>query len=169
MMKRIRQYPIVNNYLVYESKYLDNTFIILLIPGGWEYENFEAWTPGSTWAKEAKEAFILDEYEPFKGRTKYADKEGGGYYAARFGVCEALDEMKKQARVIVFREISEGYVIPVGVWQVRENVRNAMNPVPKKFQIMKEAMDYIQTRLNLPLSKYREKSEILKQKRISDF
>jgi hypothetical protein len=169
MMQRIRDYPQVKNFRVYESQYLDNHFMILFMPGKWEYENFESWAPGSTWAQQAKEMQVIEEYEPFEGRTTYADKEGGGYYAARFGVCEALDAMKKQARVIVFREISEGYVIPVGVWQVRENVRNAMTNLPKEFTTMDEAINYIGAKTRVPILTYKEESKILKQKRIFDF
>ncbi|MCD6575675.1 MAG: hypothetical protein J7K73_00775 [Nanoarchaeota archaeon] len=169
MMKRIREYPEVNSYFVYESKYLDNHFVILLMPGRWEYENFEAWALGSSWAQQAKETFFLEEYEPFEGRKTYADKEGGGYYAARFAVCEALDKMKRQARVIVFREISEGYIVPLGVWQVRENVRNAMKSDPKKFQTLGEALSYINSKLSIPISRYKQQSRILQQKSLFDF
>jgi hypothetical protein len=169
MMKRIREYPEINSYLVYESEYLDNRFVILLMPGKWEYENFEAWAPGSSWAQDAKETFVLEEYEPFEGRKKYADREGGGYYAARFAVCEALDKMKRQARVIVFREVSEGYVVPLGVWQVRENARNAMKQNPEKFQSLNEALSYINSKLKVPISQYKKQSKILQQKSLFDF
>ena len=169
MMKRIREYPEINSYFVYESNYLDNHFVVLLMPGRWEYENFEAWAPGSSWAKDAKETFILEEYEPFEGRKNYADKEGGGYYAARFAICEALDKMKRQARAIVFREISEGYIIPLGVWQVRENARNAMREKPEEFQSLHEALNYINSKLKISISQYKKQSKIFQQKSIFDF
>ena len=102
MIVRIRNYKQLETFLVFESEYLNNRFFILMMPGNWEYENFEAWAPGSTWAQQAKEIQVLEEYEPFSGRVKYAELEGGGYYAARLGVCEALDRMKRQARVVVF-------------------------------------------------------------------
>ncbi len=169
MMKRIREYPEINSYFVYESNYLDNHFVVLLMPGGWEYENFEAWAPGSSWAQNAKESVVLEEYESFEGRKKYADKEAGGYYAARFAVCEALDRMKRQARAVVFREISEGYVVPLGVWQVRENARNAMKSSSKNFQTLDEAISYINSKLRIPISEYRKQSKILQQKNLFDF
>jgi hypothetical protein len=169
LIGNIRNYQQIKNYVVYESQYLDNKFVIMLMPGNWEYENFEAWAPGSTWAQGAKETFLTEEYEPFTGRTTYADKEGGGYYAARLGVCEGLEEMKRQARVIVFREISEGYVIPVGVWQVRENVRNAFKGMPKIFNTFNDAIWYVESKLRIPVSNYKEQSRILKQKRLADF
>ncbi|MBU1135202.1 MAG: Nre family DNA repair protein [Nanoarchaeota archaeon] len=165
-MKKIRQYPQLNEYLVYESFFLDNHFIILMTPGNWEYENFETWTPDSPWYG-AKG--ILQEYESFKGRTKYAESEGGGYYAARLAITEALDRMRRQARVIVFREINEGYSLPVGVWQVRENVRNAMKNKPIKFNTFNEAVEHIKPKLKVPINNYANISKILSQRRIDSF
>ena len=169
MMERIRNYKQIEAYVIFESKYLGNNFVILLMPGNWEYENFEAWAPGSTWSQGADDVQILEEYEPYSGRTSYAKLEAGGYYAARLGVCEAMDRMKRQARVIVFREISEGYVIPIGVWQVRENSRNSFKNEARAFSTLTEALDYISTRLTIPISRYKEQSIILRQKRLLDF
>ncbi|MFH1445352.1 MAG: hypothetical protein ABIF08_02630 [Nanoarchaeota archaeon] len=169
LMKKIREYPQLNEYLVYESYFLDNHFIILMCPGNWEYENFEAWTPDSQWYGQKKDWGILQEYESFKGRTKYAESEAGGYYAARIAVTEALDSMRKQSRVVVFREIHEGYNIPLGVWQVRENVRNAMKQRPKKFNTSQEALEYVKPKLKISINNYIKISKILSQSRIDSF
>jgi len=169
LVKEIREFPQLNEYRVYSSKYLDNHFEILLIPGNWEYENFEAWSPGSFWASYIKEAEIVEEYEPFEGRTAYAEKEGGGYYAARIGVAEGLYELRKQARVIVFREIYEGYMIPLGVWVVRETVRNAFKNPCRRFSTLDDALNHISSRLRLPLDRYKKISKILQQKRLDTF
>ncbi len=45
----------------------------------------------------------------------------------------------KQAGAIVLREAYNGYV-PLGVFNVRENVRNAMNQNPLEFDDMKTAI-----------------------------
>ena len=169
LMKTVRTFPSVNEYRVYESEFLNNRFVILLMPGSWEFENFEAWKPGSFWSFNLKRTEIVEEHEPFRGRTKYADKQAGGYYAARLGVVEGLQAMKRQARVVSFREVYEGYVVPVGVWQVRENVRNAMKSGCQKFATQKEALDYIKPRLKIPLEEYTRNSVLLKQKRLGDF
>ncbi|UCD03493.1 MAG: hypothetical protein JSW73_03075 [Candidatus Woesearchaeota archaeon] len=170
LLKKVRDFPSINEYLVFKSNYLDNKFIILMIPGNWEYENFEAWHPGSTWYQgKYSEPIIIEEYEPFKGRTAYADKEAGGYYAARLATIEALHNMKRQARVVVFREISSGYTIPMGVWVVRETARNAFKTDPQKFNNLDSALKYIGTQLKNPLDAYITQSNILKQKRLSDF
>jgi hypothetical protein len=168
LMSRIRSYPQVNDYFVHESEYMDNHFIILLMPGSWEFENFEAWAPGSNWSSQTQSR-IIEEYEPFKGRASYAEKQAGGYYASRIGVVEELDGMRRQARVVVFREVSEGYTVPLGVWVVRETVRNAFKKAPRKFATRKEALEYIKPKLKLPIESYIMGSRILRQKRLSDF
>lgn len=169
LASEVKDFPSVNDYLVYSSEYLENHFEILLIPGNWEYENFEAWAPGSMWSFSLKKTEILEEYEPFGGRTKYAENEGGGYYAARLGVIEALWRMRRQARVIVFREIYEGYTIPLGVWQVRENVRNAFRGKPERFSTLGEALRHIDSKTRIPVNDYISISRVLKQRRLSDF
>jgi len=169
LISRVKNYPSVNEFLVFESKKLDNHFLILLAPGNWEFENFEAWAPGGIWTQELTSPFILEEYEPGGGRKKYADKQAGGYYASRLGVVEALNDFRRQARVVAFREVNEGYVVPLGVWQVRENVRNAMRELPMKFNDLKSALTHIDSKLNLPIEDYVKQSTILRQKRLSDY
>jgi len=169
LINEIKNYPQVNDYMVFESEYLHNHFVILFMPGNWEFENFEAWSPGSTWAADLKKPSILEEYEPFSGRTSYAELQGGGYYASRLGVVEALKSMKRQARVVVFREVYEGYQIPLGVWVVRETVRNAFKKPPLKFSTLQEALKCIDSKLRLSIEEYKKQSKILKQKRLHDF
>jgi hypothetical protein len=180
MLKTIRECPSINEFEVYQYSGLGNSFVILLMPGNFEYEGFEAWSPGSTWYDQSVlqelgiqagklEPVLVEEYESYQGRKRYADKQGGGYYAARFGVVEYLYQRRRQARVVVFREIGDGYTIPVGVWQVRENARRAMQIKPIKFGTLQGALSYISPRLALPLEQYMRQSNLLKQKRITDF
>ncbi len=169
LLKRVRTFPSVNEFQVFSSSYLDNHFQILLMPGNWEYENFEAWAPGSFWSQSMKEMQVVEEYEPFGGRKRYADKEAGGYYAARIGVIEGLKAMRRQARVVVFREVHEGYTIPMGVWVVRETARNAFLNKPEKFPTLEEALRHVESRLRVPLHEYIRRSRILRQRRLSDF
>jgi hypothetical protein len=169
LIEKIKQYPSVNEYMVFSSDYLDNHYEILLMPGAWEYENFESWSPGSYWAYYLKKPEVIAEYEPYGGRTTYADQQGGGFYANRLGLAEGLENMKRQARCVIFREIHQGYTIPVGVWQCLENVRNAFRSPPHKFSSLKEALEHIRTRLKTPLEEYIKKSFILRQKRLENF
>jgi hypothetical protein len=169
LMERIRTYPSVDQFLLYSNTYLENHFEILAIPGGWEFEQFEAWAPKTLWTMYSSKQVIAYEHEKHEGRWDYALNEGGGYYAGRFAVCEALERMRRQARVVVFREIHEGYVVPVGVWEVRENVRKAMENPPQKFATLKEALSDASTRLRIPMQEYLRRSEILRQRRLTDY
>ncbi len=169
LIKKIKEYPQINDYRVYSSQYLDNHFEILLMPGNWEFENFEAWTPGSMWSFNLKKTEILEEYEPYEGRTKYAELQGGGFYSSRLGCCELLKSIKRQARIVVFREIYEGYSIPVGCWQILENIRNASRQNYMKFDTKEGALKHINSRLRIPVNDYITRSDILKQRRMSDF
>jgi len=169
LISNIKDYPSINDYQVYSSEYLDNHYQILLMPGNWEYENFECWSPGAYWAQSLKAPEITEEYEPYEGRTKYASEQGGGFYANRLGLAEGLEKMRRQARCVIFREIHEGYTIPVGVWQCLENTRNALRQPPAKFATLREALAHIGPRLRTPVGEYIKKSIILKQRRLGDF
>jgi DNA repair protein NreA len=172
LMQTVKINPEINEYHVYESVYLDNVFEVLMIPGSWSYESMEAWYPGTVWNPNGKSTFIYSDYEDFDGRTTYA-AIGGCYYSARLAVCEKLAKDRRQATVIVLREARPGYIMPIGVWQVRENVRNAMRQAPFKFNNLNEALKFISNRFEIPLQRWIRQSELLKralfQKRISDF
>lgn len=169
LMERVREYPQLNEILVFHNEFLHNHFEIILIPGNWEFENFESWSPRSIWAQEAKEPVISEEYEGFFGRTTYATEQSGGYYASRIGIVEYLNRIRKQARVVVIREIGEGYIVPVGVFEVRENVRHAFYRKARKFSNINEALQDVSTRLKSPIKEYLIRSNILAQRRIDQF
>ena len=165
-IKEIKEYEKLAEITVFSNEYLDNHFEILLIPGKWEFEQFEAWAPETLWTKGMNDYAINLEAEYYKGRNDYAIKEGGGYYAARLAVLEYLRKIKKQARVIIFREIYEGYIMPVGVWEVRENVRNAFKNKDRKFAGLNDALKDIAKYLKVPMREYLKRSEIMVQKRL---
>jgi hypothetical protein len=169
LINEIKNYPEVTDYTVYTNTYLENHFEILLIPIKWEFEMFEAWAPDTLWTMAYKSYAINQESERYRGRRDYAEKEGGGYYAGRVGVLEGLRKLRRQACAIIFREIYEGYVVPVGVWEVRENVRKAFENPPRKFDTLQGALSDISTRLLVPMDEYTGRSEILSQRRIDEF
>jgi DNA repair protein NreA len=172
LMQSVKTNPEINECHVYESVYLDNVFEVLMIPGSWSYESMEAWYPGTVWNPSGKSTFIYSDYEDFDGRTTYA-AIGGCYYSARLAVCEKLAKDRRQATVIVLREARPGYIMPIGVWQVRENVRNAMRQTPFKFNNINNALKFVQSRFEIPLQRWIRQSELLKralfQKKMSDF
>jgi len=172
LIKKIKQYPEVSEYRIYESRYLDNIFEVLTFPLPWSYEAIEAWYPGTTWNPTGKQTVMFGDWEGHDGRTTYAEI-GGCYYAARLAVCEQLLKEQRQAAVAVLREARPGYIMPVGVWQVRENVRNAMRQAPYKFNTLELALMWIAARFQIPLQQWISKSALIKntlfQKRITDY
>lgn len=169
MMRNIRTYPQINDFLVYTNTYLENHFEVLLMPGNWSFEQFEAWAPRTLWTLSQDKPTIAQESEGFNGRTKYAVTEGGGYYAGRFAVCEFLEKIRRQATAIVFREIYDSYVMPVGVWEIRENLRHAFQNKPLRFDSMNSALKHIENTLTIPINEFIRKSQFLRQRKLFDF
>jgi hypothetical protein len=172
LMKKVREYPEISEYRIYESRYLDNIFEVIMIPEQWSYEAIEAWFPGTAWNPNGKTIGMYGDWEGHKGRTTYAGM-GGCYYSARLAVCEQLVRERRQASVIVLREARPGYIMPVGVWQVRENVRNAMRQPPYKFNSLESSLKWMATRFQIPLQQWIIWSEFLRnalfQKKITDY
>lgn len=163
-IKKVKENSLVIQPTIYSNSYLYNHFEVLLLPGSWEFEQFESWASDTGFAEN-----IEHEYEPFWGRSDYAESEGGGYYAGRFAVSEGLSLLKRQARAIVFREVDERYAIPTGVWVVRETLRDCFKHQPTKCTDLKEAFEVLKTRLKQPMKKYFSKSRVLSQKTLSEY
>jgi hypothetical protein len=132
LIKEIKKFPEINDYQIFESNYLDNHFKILLFPGKFTYEMNEVWAPNTLWnisldgRNRNLKPQIMTDYEFYQGRKNYASNITGAYYAARKEVCEYLYSIGRQARVLIFREVRGGYLVPLGVWVIRETVKNAM-------------------------------------------
>lgn len=168
IMGRVRGYQEVSDFYVLSHESLSNHFEIIVMPGKWEFENFEAWAPGTIWTLGGGGFRVSQEHEPFGGRTAYAESQAGGYYAARIGVLEFLDRIRRQGRVVSIREVYEGYQVPVGVFQVRENVRDATLNV-RKYSTLGEALGSAGGRLRGDISGYVGRSIILRQRRLGEF
>ena len=172
LMEQVRQFPEINEYRIYESRYLDNIFEVLMVPRQWSYEAIEAWYPGTVWNPNSKQVVMFGDWEGYEKRTTYA-QIGGCYYAARLAVCELLVKERRQATVIVLREARPGYIMPVGVWQVRENVKNAMRQKPLLYNTLNEALLRISSQFQIPLESWVQESHLIRdtlfQRRITDF
>jgi len=165
LMDKVKTFPLIDEYHLFESSYLDNQFEVLMMPDVWSYEAIEAWYPGTVWNPSGKYVVMYGDWEGFDGRTTYADI-GGCYYAARLAVCEYLMKERRQATVIVLREARPGYIMPVGVWQVRENVRNAMRQRPLKFDTLEQALQRISSRFNIPIQRWIDRSKLIMNAKI---
>jgi len=142
LIDKIKSFPEIDEFRVYESRYLDNRFEVLMMPEAWGYEAMEAWYPGTVW-------------NPSSSRI------------------EKLLAESRQAKVIVLREVHPGYIMPVGVWQVRENVRNALRQEPLKFDSLTKALEHVSSQLEIPMKYWISKGKLIKeailQRKITDF
>jgi len=71
------------------------------------------------------------------------------------------------------REAHPGYIMPVGVWNVRESVRKALREPYKKFDTFDKAINFVKTEMDIPIERWIKNSAVLKnkmyQKRLEDF
>ncbi|MGC8651932.1 MAG: Nre family DNA repair protein [Candidatus Micrarchaeia archaeon] len=171
-LKTVKDFEPVDAIYAFYNSALDNRWLIFFIPGNWQYESIEAWYPHTIWNRDGSNISIYSSYEPFTGRKTYAEI-GGCYYAARLAVSEKLSAMKKQAIVLILREVHEGYLMPVGVWNVREHVRQTLQAEPTVLSTFSDMLDMIRTRLAIDPSTWMLNSNILKlllmQKRLSEY
>ncbi|MFT4310829.1 MAG: hypothetical protein ACMXYC_04305 [Candidatus Woesearchaeota archaeon] len=122
-LEKIKTYD-THDTAVYIGNYMGNYFLVCCFDRLFSYELFEMYVHDS--------AYTTD-YESHAGRTSYAQQTAGGYYACRLSVVQHLAHIKKQASVLVLRFITDEYHTPLGVWVVRQAVRNAMQQPPIVF------------------------------------
>ena len=172
LMKKTKTYPLINEYRIYHHNQFDNRWVVLMIPSEWQYELIEAWYPNTTWNPYGRGISIFNSYEFFKGRTTYAEI-GGCYYAARLAVNETLNKERRQAGVVILREAHPGYIMPIGVWNVRESVRQALREPYQKFDTLDQALIQISKIMDISVQRWIRNSAVLKnqlyQKRLEDF
>ena len=161
LRERVKDHPLINEIRVFESIGFDDRFLVVQMPRPWRYELIEAWYPDTLWNPLGREVVLFGDHEGLEGRTTYASI-GGCYYAARLAVAEALLRERRQAATVILRETHPGYIMPVGVWNVREHVRDALRRPPRTFTAMAETLAYLATRLDIPMARYVRTSEVLK-------
>lgn len=172
LLDSVKTFPLINEFRVYEHTALDNRWIILMIPSRWSYELIEAWYPKTIWNPDGREIAIFSDAEGYEGRTEYPDI-GGCYFSARLAISEQLNKERRQAAAIVMREAHPGYIMPVGVWNVREAVRGAMSKPHMNFASLKESFSYIFSKFDISMNTWIRTSKLLQdlifQKRLKDY
>ncbi len=167
LRKRISTFESIDEFELYFCEFLGNRYSVLLIPGNYSFELLEVWLRGSIFGSENPR--VLCDYEDRKGLKRYPDETLGAYHAARLSVLEYLRSINRQARVIVFREITPNYYLPVGVWQIRVGVRKALRNKIGVFDDLSEVLAKLKELLLFPLKKYIERSKILGQRTLSSY
>jgi len=156
---RIRNAQTIGETLVWQTRYVGNDYWVVAAPGDWEFELLELKAPGSIWNPDPDgELYMAADREGYAGRSEYVDETSGAYYAARLGVLEELADRGRQAKVFVVRHATNEYWAPIGVWQIRESVRDAFDAEPAVAETFHDAVRQLVPQLPVSLAALRRKS-----------
>ncbi|MEE1129302.1 MAG: hypothetical protein UHW99_04900 [Methanobrevibacter sp.] len=155
-LKEVRKFERIDTYRLFEFGALNNYYIIILTPTEWQYEWYEAFIKLMK-----NEELIFSDYETNGGKKEYS-RVGGCYYTAKMAVLDYLLKIKKQSGLIILREAYDGYV-PLGVFNVRENIKEAMMRPYKEFETLEDALKYSGTILKIPIKRYVKQGTLLNE------
>jgi hypothetical protein len=155
LLNEVKKYPVLDTWRVHEFSSLHNNYAVILLPTGWQYEWSEAFLHVL-----GNEELVFSDHEGTRKKTEYSPL-GGCYYSCKMAVLEALAQERKQAGAIILREALQGYV-PLGVFNVRENVRSAMRQPAQEFEDIRSAISSIAGNFTLPMQRFIEEGTLLK-------
>ena len=167
LIELIRHYQTVESFHLFTYSHVENRYWILLIPNyDWSFEMVEAWRDADS------RIAVGSDFEDSRGLTHYPNI-AGAYFAGRLAAAEYLHIKKRSAAVLILREILPEYILPVGVWQIREGIRMALKNQSMIFNELQSMLMYVGARSSVPMSKWLAKSNILNgikaHSKISDF
>ena len=160
----VLDFSLIDSCKVFSHEHLGNIFTVVLFPHRWIYEMIEAWYSNGVMG-------FGSDYEDARG-IDHPPAIAGAYFAAKLGVLEYLVKMKIQAGVVILREIRPEYAIPVGVWQVREGIREAMEKKPVVADDFSHALSLASQKMSISKSEWLAHGNILgliRQKVLSDY
>ncbi len=166
LLKEIKDNTVLDCYLVFDFNHLGNYYSIIFIPDDvWNFEMIESWIDTNG------RVHIGSDYESGKNIEHYPSI-AGAYFAARLAAAEYLFKKRKKSSVLILREIHPEYFISLGVWQIREGIRESLKSKGKKFETFDSALKYGVSKTSLSINEWIKNSSIIrnkKQKRISDY
>jgi hypothetical protein len=168
LLSDVKKNPVIDTLRVHQFSSLHNNYAVILMPTGWQYEWSEAFLKVL-----GNEELVFSDHEGYKKKTEYSHL-GGCYYSCKMAVLEALAQQQEQAGAIILREAHRGYV-PMGVFNVRENVRSAMQQPASEFEDLRSALSHISESFFLPMTRFIEEGALLRESvrhhqcRLSDF
>ena len=168
LIKKIETFSVIDLFKVYKYAHLGNYYSIILIPDEiWSFEMQEAWYDNNSGNMQ-----VGVDFENANGLDHYPSI-AGAYFAARLSVAEYLFKAKRKAAALVLREIHSEYVMPVGVWQVREGIRRAFEGQAEEIENFEQALSFACIGLSLSKNEWKRKSKMYRSKReqlkITDF
>ncbi|MGA1848736.1 MAG: hypothetical protein ACMUHB_05280 [Thermoplasmatota archaeon] len=134
---RVVQNSPLDRFLLFKGERFGNHFLVALYPPPFRYEMLEQWQNDSLWGQSP----VIADHEGAMGRKDYASRITGAYYAARLSVLRYLERIKRNAGFTVIRWITGDYWAPLGVWVIRETVREAMESKPWTYEDKKGLID----------------------------
>jgi len=177
LVKKIDFYQSIDKFEVIRYNHFSNYYSIIFIPSDvWSFEMVEAWYDQNN----VNKFFLESDYESAIGLDHYP-RIAGAYFAAKLGILEYLTTGKKRkCSVLVFREIRPEYLVPLGVWQIREGIRDALRikqttttTTSNSFSDFRKALLYASKGMTVPLLDWLRHSETYKnygkKTLISDF
>jgi hypothetical protein len=166
LLNRIKDNAILDNYLVFAFSHLANYYSVIFIPDDvWSFEMIESWIDTNG------RVHIGSDYESGKKIDHYPSI-AGAYFAARLAAAEYLFKKRKKASVLILREIHPEYFVSLGVWQIREGLRECLRSKGRNFESFDSALKYGVSKTSLSKNEWIKNSSIIKnieQKRISDY
>ncbi|MDG6898881.1 MAG: hypothetical protein JRN24_03980 [Nitrososphaerota archaeon] len=160
LIEKVKHHPTIDEYRVYSFGVYDNQYVAVLLPEPWRFEWIEAWFPNTTWNQFTTTPYMIGDYEEYFGRTKYA-RVGGCYYSTRLAVTEALERERRQAAAVVLRETYPGFIMPLGVWNVRESIRQLMKQPFERHDTFAGALGSALSKMRIGRSKWTRESILL--------
>ncbi len=155
LLSTVQKYPVIDTWRVHTFRSLYNTYAVILMPTSWQYE----WTEAFLHIL-GNEELVFSDHERFTKKNGYSPL-GGCYYSCKMAVLEALARMKQQAGAIILREAVQGYV-PLGVFNVRENVRQAMLQPAQEYENLQGVLFSLSDTFTLPLERFMEAETLLR-------
>jgi hypothetical protein len=164
IVEKILENNLIDVCKIFSYEHLGNIFSVILFPHRWIFEMVEAWYSNGVLG-------FGSDNEDARG-MKHPPHIAGAYFSAKLAVSEYLLKNKIQAGVLIFREIRSEYAIPVGVWQVREGIREAMRQKPKIMSDFNQALQLASGKTSISKNEWVKNGKIINminQKTILDF
>lgn len=166
LLKKIKDNTVLDCYLVFDFNHLGNYYSVIFIPDDvWNFEMIESWIDTNG------RVHIGSDYESGKNIDHYPSI-AGAYFAARLAAAEYLFKKRKKSSVLILRETHPEYFMSLGVWQIREGIRESLKSKGKKFETFDSALKYGASKTSLSINEWIKNSSIIrnkKQKKISDY
>ncbi|MGB0724681.1 MAG: hypothetical protein ACPGN7_04735 [Nitrosopumilus sp.] len=164
IVENILENNVIDVCKIFSYEHLGNIFSVILFPHRWMFEMIEAWYSNGIIG-------FGSDYEDARG-IKHPPHIAGAYFAGKLAVSEYLLKNKIQSGVLIFREIRPEYSIPVGVWQVREGIREAMKTTPIIISDFNNAIEIAASKTSISKNEWIKNGKIIdviRQKTLLDY